>query len=119
MVVEIARVVTDLGSLEVILPLFLISVGLLIWRRRGFELGVLVTGFVLTYAGVHLTKAGIDRPRPSRRSSATTGSSYPSGHAAYAITYVAMAVIAARLLPGFASRARSCSRRSSWRRSSG
>ncbi len=105
MVVEVARVVTDLGSLEVILPLFLISVVLLIWRRRGFELGVLVTGFVLTYVGVHLTKAGVDRPRPVAPLEPTTGSSYPSGHAAYAITYVAMAVIAARLLPGFASRA--------------
>jgi membrane protein DedA with SNARE-associated domain/membrane-associated phospholipid phosphatase len=104
-VVEVARVVTDLGSLEVILPLFLISVALLIWRRRRFELGVLVAGFVLTYAGVHLTKAGVDRPRPAAPLEPTTGSSYPSGHAAYAITYVAMAVIAARLLPGFASRA--------------
>ena len=103
--IEIARVVTDLGSLRVIVPLLVITVGLLVWKRRPFELGVLVMGSALIYAGVHLTKAGIDRPRPASPLDEITGSSYPSGHAAYAITYVAMAVIAARILPGLASRA--------------
>ena len=105
MVVEIAKVVTDLGSLEVILPLLVIFAGLLIWRRRVFELAVLVVGFGLTYAGVHITKGAIDRPRPVDPLEHTTGSSFPSGHAAYAVTYVAMGVIAARVLPGFVSRA--------------
>ena len=104
-VVEIARVVTDLGSLAVIMPLVLIFVGLLIWRRRVFEIAVLVSGLVLTYAGVHITKGAIDRPRPAQPLDQITGSSFPSGHAAQSITYVAMAVIAARVLPGFASRA--------------
>jgi len=105
MVVEIARVVTDLGSLAVIAPLVLIFVGLLIWRRRVIEPVVLVSGLVLTYAGVHITKSAIDRPRPAQPLDDITGSSFPSGHAAYAITYVVLAVIAARVLPGFASRA--------------
>ena len=104
-VVEIARVVTDLGSLAVIVPLLLIFAGFLIWRRRALELAVLVSGLVLTYAGVHITKAAIDRPRPVQPLDDIMGSSYPSGHAAYAISYVVMAVIAARVLPGFASRA--------------
>jgi membrane protein DedA with SNARE-associated domain/membrane-associated phospholipid phosphatase len=104
-VVEIARVVTDLGSLAVIVPLVLIFVGLLIWRRRVFEIAVLLSGLVLTYAGVHITKGAIDRPRPAQPLDEITGSSFPSGHAAQSITYVAMAVIAARVLPGFASRA--------------
>jgi membrane-associated phospholipid phosphatase len=97
--------VTDLGSLAVIVPLLLIFAVLLIWRRRLFELVVLVSGLVLTYAGVHITKAAIDRPRPAQPLDDITGSSFPSGHAAHAITYVAMGVIAARVLPGFASRA--------------
>jgi undecaprenyl-diphosphatase len=104
-VVEIARVVTDLGSLAVIVPLVLVFAGFLIWRRRVFETAVLVIGLLLTYVGVHVSKAAIDRPRPAEPLDEITGSSYPSGHAAYAITYVAMAVIAARVLPGFASRA--------------
>ena len=104
-VVEIARVVTDLGSLAVVVPLALIFVALLIWRRRLLEIVVLVSGLLLIYAGVHITKASIDRPRPADPLDDITGSSYPSGHAAYSITYVAMAVVAARVLPGFASRA--------------
>ncbi|MFL5918700.1 MAG: bifunctional DedA family/phosphatase PAP2 family protein [Gaiellaceae bacterium] len=104
-VVDVVRVVTDLGSLKVILPLLVITLGFLIWRRRLFEFGVLVTGFLLTSAGVHITKAAVDRPRPAAPLEHTTGSSYPSGHAAYAITFVAMAVVIARVLPGFASRA--------------
>ena len=103
--VEIARVVTDLGSLAVIVPLVLIFIGFLIWRRRVFEIAVLVIGLLLTYMGVHVTKNAIDRPRPVNPLDDITGSSFPSGHAAYSITYVAMAVIAARVLPGFASRA--------------
>ena len=104
-VVDVAKVVTDLGSLQVIAPLLAISVALLVWRRRPIELGALVVGFGLTYLGVHLAKAGIDRPRPPRPLDATSGSAFPSGHAAYATAHVAMAVIAARILPGLASRA--------------
>jgi undecaprenyl-diphosphatase len=103
--VEIARTVTDLGSLAVIAPLVLVFAGLLIWRRRLFELAVLAIGLAITYAGVHITKGAIDRPRPAQPLDAIMGSSFPSGHAAYAVVYVAMAVIAARVLPGFASRA--------------
>jgi undecaprenyl-diphosphatase len=82
-----------------------VAVGLLLWRRRPFELGALLVGFGLTYVGVHLAKAGIDRPRPAQPLDYTSGSAFPSGHAAYSTAHVAMAVIAARLLPGFASRA--------------
>jgi len=104
-VIDVAKVVTDLGALQVILPLLVIAVALLVWRRRPFELGALVVGMALTYAGVHLAKAGIDRPRPPRPLDGTSGSAFPSGHAAYATAHVAMAVIAARNLPGLASRA--------------
>jgi undecaprenyl-diphosphatase len=104
-VVDVANVVTDLGALPVILPLLAIAVALLIWRRRPIELGVLVVGFGLTYVGVHLAKAGIDRPRPAQPLDYTTGSAFPSGHAAYSTAHVAMAIVVARLLPGLASRA--------------
>jgi undecaprenyl-diphosphatase len=102
--VDIAKIVTDLGSLYVILPLLVITVGLLIWQRRPFELGVLVVGIGLIYVGVHLAKAGIDRPRPGGALDEVDGSAFPSGHAAYATAYVAMAVAAARVLPGLLSR---------------
>jgi undecaprenyl-diphosphatase len=103
--VDVAKVITDLGALQVILPLVTIAVTLLVWKRRPYELAALVIGLAGIYAGVHLAKAGIDRPRPKHPLDATSGSAFPSGHAAYATVYVALAVIAARVLPGLLSRA--------------
>jgi undecaprenyl-diphosphatase len=102
---DVASVVTELGSTYVILPLLAIAVVALIWKRRPFELGVLVVGFALVYVGVHLTKAGIDRPRPGGAFASTDGSAFPSGHAAYGTVHVVLAVITARVLPGIVSRA--------------
>jgi undecaprenyl-diphosphatase len=98
--VDVAKVVTELGALYVVLPLVIVTALLLLWRRRPYELGALVAGFGLVYLGVHLAKAGIDRPRPSGGLVDSRGSSFPSGHAAYATAYAAIALIAARVLPG-------------------
>jgi undecaprenyl-diphosphatase len=102
--VDVAKVVTDFGSFPVVATLVAIGAIVLIIRRRPLELFALVAGFALLVASVGLAKAGIDRPRPTAPFTLTEGSSYPSGHAAYATTYVAMAVIASRVLGGFASR---------------
>jgi len=45
-----------------------------------------------------VTKAGIDRPRPDAPQVDTTGSSFPSGHAAYSIAWVAAALMFTRRL---------------------
>jgi undecaprenyl-diphosphatase len=84
----------------------LIAVGsvLLIVRSRWLELFGLAGAFILVVISVHLAKAAIDRPRPSGALVDATGSAYPSGHSAYATAYVAMAVIAARVLDGVVSR---------------
>ena len=67
-------------------------------RRRYAEALVLVVGLVLVYIAVHVTKDAIARPRPSGSWSSTVGNAYPSGHAAYAMTWVAAAVILTRRL---------------------
>jgi membrane-associated phospholipid phosphatase len=69
------------------------------------ELAALLIGFLAVVLAVHLTKAAVDRPRPPHELVNTVGSSFPSGHSAYATAYVAMAVIAWRVIPGFARRA--------------
>ena len=46
-------------------PLVLVARVVLAARRRPVELVVLLAGFALIYAAVHLAKAGIDRPRPA------------------------------------------------------
>jgi membrane-associated phospholipid phosphatase len=77
----------------------------LVIRRRPFEIFSLAGGFGLVVLAAHWAKNWIDRPRPDDPLvEHTFGSAYPSGHSAYATAYVAMAVIAARVLGGFGSR---------------
>src|SRR3954451_3571629 len=102
--VDVAKVVANFGSLPFVLLLFLAGSVILIVRRHPLELFALAGGYGLVVLATHLAKASIDRPRPSDPLVDTVGSSYPSGHAAYATTYVALAVIASRVFSGYASR---------------
>jgi undecaprenyl-diphosphatase len=100
---SIAKVITALGSAAVVWSLAAICAALLAWRRRWAELWVLVGGMVLTQIGIHEIKALVDRPRPPEPLVATSGSSYPSGHAAHSVFYLWLAVtIVLRLRPGMA-----------------
>jgi membrane protein DedA with SNARE-associated domain/membrane-associated phospholipid phosphatase len=103
--VDVVKVYTNLGSLPVVGAFVLIGSLALAMRRRPVELAALLIGSLVVLVTVHATKAGVDRPRPSGQLTNTAGSSFPSGHAAYSTAYVAMAVIAWRLVPGFARRA--------------
>jgi undecaprenyl-diphosphatase len=100
--VDVAKVVTELGSLAVVGPIVLICVaGLLAWRRVA-EAAALLSGMLVTVLAVHVAKDGFDRPRPSGALVDTANASFPSGHAAYAVAWVAIALIVTRTLPGFA-----------------
>jgi membrane protein DedA with SNARE-associated domain/membrane-associated phospholipid phosphatase len=99
--VDVARAVSVLGSSALVLPLAAICTALLAARRRWAELGVLVVGLGLIVVGVHEIKDAIDRPRPEGGLADVSGSSFPSGHAAYSTFYVWLAVtIVMRLRPG-------------------
>ena len=90
--VDVAKAVTVLGSSALVLPLAAVSGVLLAIRRRWAELGVLAVGIGLTFFGVHEIKDAIDRPRPDGGLVDVSGSSFPSGHAAYSTFYVWLAV---------------------------
>ncbi|MEA2457420.1 MAG: hypothetical protein QOC95_392, partial [Thermoleophilaceae bacterium] len=96
--VHAAKVVTALGSLPVTGPLVAIAAALLAVRRRPVELIVLVLSVVAIYVAVHVTKGAIGRPRPPDPLTGSSLSAFPSGHAAYSTVYVALAVIAARVM---------------------
>jgi undecaprenyl-diphosphatase len=64
----------------------------------------LAAGVGLDVLAVHAAKAAYDRPRPPGSLVATSLSSYPSGHAAYAVTLVACATVLARAGTGWAVR---------------
>ncbi len=96
---SLAKVVTVFGSSAVTWPLALAAAVWLGARRRWPEMVVLVVGFILVYAGVHLLKDATDRPRPPGEQLVdASGSSFPSGHAAYSTLYTFLAVtVAVRL----------------------
>jgi undecaprenyl-diphosphatase len=99
--VDVAEAVTALGAPGVVFSLAVVCGGALGARRRWAELGVLVVGLAIVYAGVHELKAAVDRPRPDGGLVAASGSSFPSAHAAYSTFYVWLAVtIVMRLRPG-------------------
>ncbi len=102
--VSVAKVVTALGSLPVVIALVALAGVTLVWQHKIREPVALVVGLALTYAAVHITKDAVDRARPARPLVDVEGGSYPSGHAAYAVTWVAVAVALSRALPTIASR---------------
>ncbi|MDX6601977.1 MAG: hypothetical protein QOF13_1179 [Solirubrobacterales bacterium] len=100
---DVAKAFTHLGSTAVIGSLAFAAAALLVARRRWAEFGVLLGGVVLIFIGVHEIKDAVDRPRPEGGLIDVSGSSFPSGHAAYSTFYVWLAVtIVMRLRPGMA-----------------
>jgi undecaprenyl-diphosphatase len=102
--VDVAAVVTELGSYPVTSWLALVAAFFLAWRREVARALLLVAGQVALFALVHVLKAAWDRPRPARPHVDAALSAFPSGHAAYAVTWVAVAVLLTRAMPTVASR---------------
>jgi membrane protein DedA with SNARE-associated domain/membrane-associated phospholipid phosphatase len=102
--VAVAKVVTALGSLPVTGSLVLAAALFLAVRRRIGEAVALAAGMGLTVWAVHWAKGAVDRPRPLDPLVSTMDQSYPSGHAAYAVAYVVVAVTIARMFPRWAGR---------------
>ena len=61
-------------------------------------------GMGLTVALVQIAKHATDRPRPGNALVDAAGSAYPSGHAAYAMAWIALAVVAVRVVPALRGR---------------
>jgi undecaprenyl-diphosphatase len=98
---DVAKVVTDLGSAAVTLPLTALCAVLLAVRRRWTEAAVLLIATAIIYVGVGAIKDAVDRPRPPDPLTGASGWSFPSGHAAYSILYPWLALtLAIRLRPG-------------------
>src|ERR1700754_1251124 len=98
-----SKVVTFLGSGFFVWPLTVICAAALARGKRWTEAFVLLAAMALIQIGFHEIKAAIDRPRPPEPLVASTGSSFPSGHAANSVLYVFLATtIVVRLRPGMA-----------------
>jgi membrane protein DedA with SNARE-associated domain/membrane-associated phospholipid phosphatase len=104
MPVDVAKVLTWLGSLPVVGAAVLATAAWTGMRGRRGDLPALVAGLVLSYAGVHIAKAAYDRSRPPGALVDTALSSYPSGHALYSVGLVACAVVLVRGGVGWVAR---------------
>jgi undecaprenyl-diphosphatase len=94
-----ARVVTTLGLLAIVGPVLLVGAALLIHRRRRARAAALLSGAALTWISVWITKAAVDRPRPPAPLVHTSGQSYPSGHAANSVGYLALMIALTVTIP--------------------
>ena len=101
---DIAKIVTDLGNTDVVIGVTLVALIVLALKRRPIEMGVLFFGTIITFWLSTFTKGEVQRPRPSGHIIDVGGYAYPSGHAAHAVVYTVIAIIAARVLPGTFSR---------------
>jgi len=100
---SLAKVVTFFGSGGFTWALALVCAALLAWRRRWTEFWVLLVGMTITQVGIIEIKDAVDRPRPPEPLVDSSGSSFPSGHAAHSVIYLWLAVtIVLRLRPGMA-----------------
>jgi undecaprenyl-diphosphatase len=100
----VSKAITFLGSGAFIWGLTVVCAALLAWRRRWPEFWVLLAGMAIGTIGFHEIKDAVDRPRPpGPHEVSVSGSSFPSGHAAYSVLYVWIAVtIVLRLRPKMA-----------------
>jgi len=101
---DVASVLTDVGSLPVTACAVLATA---VWAVRRGHLGegvMLVLALAATWGAVHIAKAAEDRPRPAASHVDTVGQAYPSGHSAYAIAFIACAVVLARAESRLAAR---------------
>jgi membrane protein DedA with SNARE-associated domain len=94
---SVVRVVTDLGSLPVAGLAVLLTAVWAFRARRGTGEGIALIGaLAVTWAAVGVGKAATDRPRPAHAHASAEGLAYPSGHSAYAVAFVACAIVLAR-----------------------
>ena len=93
-VTVIAKVLNVLGLVYVTLPVRIGIAGYLAFRRRWWHLAAFAAAVLLSEALIGPVKAVYDRPRPPGSLVATSGASFPSGHAIAASVTVFAAVIA-------------------------
>lgn len=102
--VDAAQVLTAFGTFVAVAAATALVVAWLLLRRRIADAVVLVTALVLHQAAAQIAKGQMARPRPEGALVDAAGWSFPSGHAAHAVVWIALAVALWRAVPGLAGR---------------
>ena len=103
-VTDVAKVLTVFGAPWLMEPLCALAAIVLLLRRRVLEAAVIALGMGLTVACVQIAKHSLERERPANALTDAAGWAYPSGHAAYAVAWIALAVVAVRVVPALRGR---------------
>jgi membrane protein DedA with SNARE-associated domain len=94
----LAEVVSFFGRLYVVTTAVCATALALAIKRRVWEAATLVAGLVVTEVSVEIIKEAVERPRPGDGLVGANGFGYPSGHAALAVSYLAISVALSRLV---------------------
>ncbi len=101
---SVAKVVTNLGLLGVTLPVVVLAVIVLAVKREVLEAAAIGGGYLLMLLAEQVLRASVDRARMPGGLVETSTASFPSAHTAHSVAWVAIAVAARRVLPGWGSR---------------
>ena len=101
---HVARVITALGLIGVVGPAVALAAVLLFLRQHPDRASALAIGAALAWATVWITKRLVDRPRPQAPLVHTAGKSYPSAHAGNSVSWLALALALAILIPNRGAR---------------
>jgi undecaprenyl-diphosphatase len=93
----VAEWITHLGAFPVAGLFTLIAAGYCVYRKRLPEAIVLILSLTIAGLLTQPMKAWTDVPRPPDSLVPTMGQSFPSGHTAYAITYISIAITLERV----------------------
>ena len=96
--IDVAKAVTVLGSTPFTLVVAAVAAVALWSRGHRTEVWVLLAAVIVSHIAVPVLKEITDRPRPVGGLVDTSGSSYPSGHATYAVIYTWLALTVTRRL---------------------
>jgi undecaprenyl-diphosphatase len=94
---QLAEFITHFGAYPVAAAFTLIAAGYCVYRKHIPEALVLVFAMIIAGLLVQPMKAWLGVPRPSGSLVPVMGDAYPSGHAAYAVTYISIAVTLERV----------------------
>jgi membrane protein DedA with SNARE-associated domain/membrane-associated phospholipid phosphatase len=101
---DVAKIVTEIGSFPVVLAAGIATAAWALTRRRWLDAAAVIVGVALSPLFVHLAKDAYGRERPAGGLVDTDSAAYPSGHTAYAVALVACATVLVRGGSGWAVR---------------
>lgn len=102
--VDVAEVLTAFGTFGIVAAATAFAAASLLLRRRTADAIVLLVALGLVQVAIQVAKDEVARPRPEGGLVEAAGWSFPSGHAAHAVVWIALAVALARAVPWLAGR---------------